>query len=267
MGKPSDEVLMAYADGQLDEQQSAAIRQAVATDEEVRERVDLFRQSTVLLQEAYDAPLREPVPQRLVDTVLNYNPPSPPPGIGERLATFFRITPGWRPAHALVAMGILAIGVGLGYLFPRDISPVRLDLSVAQKGDAFHRGLDTTASGQSFTLDPQGVRVLPVATFQDKSNAFCRPYDVFAVGDQGAPLAQGIACRNVSGQWDTKVYIATGPKAPETEDPLPGYVPASADDHGFVMAIADQLMAAPPLSLEDESELMAKGWNTENHGK
>lgn len=267
MAKLSDEVLMAYADGQLDEKRTAEIRQMVATDEEVRQRVALFRQSSALLQEVYNAPLREAVPQRLVDTVRQFKPHSTSPIIWERLAALFQITPGWRPAYAFVATVVLLIGMGLGYLLPRDISMVQPDLSIALKSGAFHQGLDTTASGQWFNLDQQGVRILPVATFRDKSNAFCRPYDVMEVGDQKTPLARGIACRNVTGQWDTRVYIAIRSMAPATGESPFGYIPAGADDHDLIMTIADQLMATPILSREHELELMTQRWRVKPHSK
>lgn len=258
MQRPSDEELMAYADGQLDEVRRAEIQQAETRDEEVQRRVAQFRQSAVLLKAAYDATLQEAVPQHLIDTVKGGST-AEAPTLRERLAAIFRMPTLWRPAYAFAALAILLVGVGLGYQVGHAPDSGRVDISLAQHSEAFQRGLDTTASGQWFSLEQEKVRILPVATFQDQSSAYCRPYDV-AIAEASLPVAQGIACRDAAGHWDTKVYIATGPAGMDTQTPPPGYIPASADDHDFVMAIADQLMVAPPLSPEAEAALMAAEW-------
>jgi len=66
MQRPSDEILIAYLDGELAGGDRVAVAQALAGDETLRARAQALNDSTRLIRAAYDAVLREPVPERLI---------------------------------------------------------------------------------------------------------------------------------------------------------------------------------------------------------
>ena len=67
--RPSDEILLAYADGALAADQRAAVESYLAGDPEARDLVELLRSSGTLTAQAYAHIIDEPVPERLVATV------------------------------------------------------------------------------------------------------------------------------------------------------------------------------------------------------
>jgi anti-sigma factor RsiW len=66
MQRPSDETLIAYLDGELAGPERLAVAQALAQDDALRAQAERLNDSTRLIRAAYDAVLREPVPERLL---------------------------------------------------------------------------------------------------------------------------------------------------------------------------------------------------------
>lgn len=66
MPKPSDERLIAYLDGELDESERVAVADWLERDGELRERAAQLGESAALLRAAFDEVLHEPLPERLV---------------------------------------------------------------------------------------------------------------------------------------------------------------------------------------------------------
>ncbi len=258
MTKFTDEILMAYVDGHLDDKQAENIRKAIETDSEALKRVEIFRESAEMLHGVYDAPLQETVPERLVETVMSFKADKPAPRLLERVFAFLRMPPSSKPAYALVASIALLIGAGAGYLVTNITQPEQKHTSMTLNGGDFSQGLETTASGQFFTIGDRGVQVMPVATFLDKSNRYCRQYDVVTRQDKNVRISQGIACRNKSGKWLTMININSHPSDPLPNDTNSGYIPAGEDD--LIDIIFSQIMASPPMTLEREFELIDQAW-------
>jgi hypothetical protein len=70
-------------------------------------------------------------------------------------------------------------------------------------------------------------------------------------------FARGVACRDKSGTWHTRLYVPSPPEALAYR-PSADYVPASADD--LLDDVLADLMAAPPLTPEQEAELIRNAW-------
>ena len=66
MQKPSDERLIAYLDGELDETERAQIALALETDADLARHAAGLSESAALLRAALDPILHEPVPERLI---------------------------------------------------------------------------------------------------------------------------------------------------------------------------------------------------------
>jgi anti-sigma factor RsiW len=66
MPRPSDEQLVAYLDGELDEAERAEIADQLEHDAELAARAQRLSESAALLRAAFDEVLREPLPERLI---------------------------------------------------------------------------------------------------------------------------------------------------------------------------------------------------------
>jgi anti-sigma factor RsiW len=120
MSKPSDDRLIAYLDGELDDAERAEIALWLERDAALRERAAEFGESAALLRTAFDEVLREPVPERLVAAARGET------GAGSgkivdfaaardtRLKRVVVDRRWWIGAAAAAAIAGLAIGVGIG---------------------------------------------------------------------------------------------------------------------------------------------------------
>ena len=257
MTKLTDEILMAYVDGELDEKETNNVCKAIEADPKVQKRIDIFTDSAAMLQGVYDAPLHEAVPKRLLKAIGNSESGKPQRKLFDRIADFLRI-PVWQPAYALMASFVLLIGIGAGYLASEIISPNKAFSPVALNSEKFSRGLETTASGQTFNIADRALQVTPVSTFLDKSQRYCRQYEQVKIGQNGEKsLSHGIACRDASGNWHTMIYIAL-PPASKSPANSTEYIPAGEED--LIDMMVSKVMASPPLAIEQEAQLINQAW-------
>jgi anti-sigma factor RsiW len=120
MQKPSDEVLIAYLDGELDAERADEVAAAIASDPALAREAQALAETAAALRAAFDDVLHEPVPDHLLaaargelggDKVVRFPEP--------RKRAAGQPAEGWRrwaslPVAASVAC--LIVGGGLGYL-------------------------------------------------------------------------------------------------------------------------------------------------------
>lgn len=257
--KISDEMIMAYVDGELNEEQAARIRKALETDPVLQEKADLFQDTTFMLQGIYDAPLQEEVPERLLKSVRAYKPET----LSGRIRIFFRNCihiPVMQSVYASAFVVVVIMGVGLIYYFSSTYSPGNNAYPAFIVSEDFNRGLEKTPSGQPVVLKQSGVQVLPIATFQDKDLHFCRQFEVVSNTGEERTFFQGIACRNPEGIWKTVAFIEV-PANTRPEPDNSSYELAGAAEP--INEVLDKLRAAPPLTAQQEFELIGQGWKVE----
>jgi surface antigen len=259
MVKLTDKILMAYVDGELENRQNKEIRKAIETDPEALKRVEIFRGSSALLRSMYDKPFQESVPKQLIDTAIYLNTDKPASTLFERLLAFLRIRQNWEPVYAIVASVALFIGVSTGYIFSTNISNLRQGYyGIKQNDENLSRGLETTVSGQFFIIKNRNMKIIPVATFIDKSNRYCRQYDVVATQNKDLCTSRGIACRTKSGKWLTLVSINAHAFDTSATHNNSGFIQAGGDE--LIDKILSQIMTEPPMALKKESELIGQSW-------
>lgn len=129
MQKPSDELLIAYLDGELDVETSDEVAAAIARDPALAREAQMLAETSAALRVAFDDVLREPVPERLLAAargefgdgkVVRFPEPRKQPN--------GRMASGWRRWAALpIAASVagLIVGGGLGYLVATQ-SPIGL---------------------------------------------------------------------------------------------------------------------------------------------
>ena len=242
----SDEVLTAYADGELDADEAARVRAAVAADPALARRLAALREAREVARAAYadvargerilDALLREPVPAALIASVLAADASVPPP----RRAANANV----RRIAAIAASVALVVGGVLGALLAP--SPTRMAHPLDPLGPAtpmLARALDAAASGQEVAFMGGVIRLL--ASYPTDRGP-CRSFAV-----ESATPVTALACRE-GDVWRTRIAVAR----PITPD---GFVPASGEDP-LLRELLDRVGAGAPLDGEAEREAIARGW-------
>lgn len=118
MQRPSDETLIAYLDGELAGPERLAVAQALAEDDALRDRAQRLNDSTRLIRAAYDAVLREPVPERLIAAARAKESDSLIRQVVAQLGRWRGMMgerAWWIGAPAAASLAGIVLGAGLGY--------------------------------------------------------------------------------------------------------------------------------------------------------
>ncbi len=242
--KFSDEMLMAYADGELDLVSRAEIEAAMAADPEIRRAVERHRALAARVKSAYEDVLEEPVPAKLAS--LAAGPAAAPvadiraerAARGARAAAAARFDlPRWAAMAASVALGIM---VGMFVMRGPSAPFEETGAGLVARGE-----LDVALTQQlAGSMGTGGPRV--GITFRDRGGAYCRTFQV----QHDAPLA-GLACR-AEGEWRVQVLAA----AAAQED---GLQPAAAMPMAVLQAV-DAAIDGEPLDTAAETAARESGW-------
>ena len=246
----SDEILMAYADGELDAETARSVEAAAATDPEIAQRIALFSRTGDLLGTAGRARSLEPLPDSLIERVRQTLDDARS-GNDAKVLPFPARTASQpqekRPdflRYGLAASIALAVGLAAGYLLPRGGGEA--------PGGALVAALDAPAVTQALATLPSGQRqavsggeIEIIATFTNADAELCREFEY---GHSGATGLVSVAC--LSGdQWQTRFAVVGG-----VTDST-GYVPASSLDalDAYLTAIG----ADAPMSADEEAAALA----------
>lgn len=238
----SDEILMAFADGELEEPTAAAIAKAMAEDPVVAKRILDFQQSRRLTRSAFSAALPDVPPELQAavsarikaydssDEVKLRPDVKPPLSEGGRQKTPFM--------HMALAASIVASALGLGYFVGRHDRSEEHRLLAQLDNPTVYRELNTIASGKDVEL-PFG-RLRAISTYRIANGSLCREFRL----QSRAEAAEAVACRN--GEWSVTFALAGPIKSSD-------YVPSGESD--LIAAYLQGMSAGQPLV--DEAEVKA----------
>ena len=188
--KFSDEMLMAYADGELDLVSRAEIESAMATDPGIQRAVERHRALRSRVQSAYGSVLQEPIPMQLSSLVT---PPVAAPVVdfGARKAARSEAQPGAAPKRwALPRWSAMAAAVALGFFVGMFVMRGPEAPYAESKAGLVARGeLAWALTGQLASDEGTGAVRIGVS-FRDHGGEYCRTFRL----QQEAELA-GLACR------------------------------------------------------------------------
>jgi hypothetical protein len=233
----SDEVLMAYADGELEPAMRAAVDAAIASDPEVAQRVSRHRALRERLRAAYGPVLDEPMPERLIAAAR-----AQPKVVALRRRPASVRTFGWQ--WGALAASVLLAAIIAPLIYRRGTLPV-----VMQDGRLLARGAlaqaltEQLASAQR-PADPVQVGISYLA----RSGEYCRTFALRA-----ASLG-GVACR-AAGEWRVQVLAQSAATAGST-----AYRPAASALPGAVLAAVDAEISGEPLDARAEALARSRGW-------
>lgn len=224
------ELLMAYADGELDAVTTKRIEAEMARDPEIAAEIAKHRALRDRLG-AHFAPVADaPVPDRLTALLARNVVDFPTRRARRSIGSY------WKEASALAAC--LVVGLSLGLTLQRGAGPVTNKAGALYASGALANALDSQLASATGT-----VRV-PVS-FRDGTGAYCRVFDAGKTG--------GIACHDDEG-WALRRTRAGADGNSATEFRQAG----SAD--AALMAEAQEMMADAPLDAAQEKAAMEKGW-------
>jgi anti-sigma factor RsiW len=242
----SDETLMRFADGELDEATAARLEEALAADDALVERLALFIETRAAAQAALTPLLEEPVPDALRASVEGMVARKRAERETEESKVVAFAPRPKRTASSnwmlpIAASLAAAVGVGAGYwLGNRPSVPAAQGISIAGvDAAALGAALENTASGSEVALAHPNGSVRPVATFRNGAEALCREFEI----RQTAEAVVAVACHD-RGSWNVTFALAT-----PTDDS--SYAPASSLD--TLDAYLGALEASEPMSLAEEA--------------
>jgi len=270
MIKPTDEILMAYADGRLDPLHQAEIERLCAGDLALRARLQVLRATGTELSRLFQHHVDAPVPDRLLEFVKTQDLKRAG-GKGRRRswlwsqldehAHFWRFMDASALRTAAVASVATIIGIGLGWLLHEDTGgqgTVLASLIQAEKSRLIARAplqhsLDTLYSGMETKLalaGSQDAELKVKMTFRNQARDYCRVYEIAVASLE---RYTGVACRT-GDQWSVRIQAMIPPS-----EVLPGqFVPAGIDNPAMD-AVVRALIDEGPLSTADEAVVL-KGW-------
>ena len=220
------EMLMAYADGELDPLNAKRVERAIAGDPALAQEVERHRALRKRVSDSFAPIADERVPDRLAALLKSNVVDLPTPKTRPILSR-------WRAAAALAACLVLGLTIGIS----------------VSRGPVFSGAGGLYASGSlAAALDDQvggadgAVKV--AVSFRDKQGAYCRVFSSSAT--------DGIACRDASG-WALR-RTQQGSTTQHGD-----YAQAGSPDPDL-MAAAQDMMAGEPLDAKAEAAARGAGW-------
>lgn len=245
--KLSEEVLMAYVDGELDAATTATVEEAMRTDPDVAVAVARARTLRERIRQAHAPVLDEPVPARLLAAIDGNAKAAPDTVVPLRVARTTRAARGsnWRwPQWAAVAAS-LALGIWIGpWLRDSGQAPmIKLSAGVPRAGGELAQTLDTRLAADSTA---EG-RVQVGLSFRASDGHYCRTFTL-------APpqSVAGLACRDADG-WRISALSDATPAQGELR-------PASTALPPSILAEVDARLQGEPLDADGERMAREAGW-------
>ncbi|WP_291296238.1 hypothetical protein [Elioraea sp.] len=242
----TDEQLMAFADGALDDAEAEAVAAAIAGDDALVARLEALERGGRLARDAFAGIAAEPVPARLVAAVIAADRATMP---SVRAANAPRQPAPWR-IGAAIAAGIVA-GVVLGPILAgiAEREPGR-GASLAALPPHVEAAFGQELSGERVASGEQRSFVL-LASHRLPDGTFCRSFAI-----EGEDRGAGLACKR-GGRWEVDAFLR------QANEQVGGasFRPASGTDP-LIEEKLERGQAGAPLSAAEEAEARARGWRS-----
>ena len=259
----SEETLMAFADGEVDEPTRAAVEHAMLEDPDISKRVERHRALRRRLQSEFAGELSEPVPERLL-TVLRDNPSAGSNVVRLQDAQAARARAAqlraakvegraadapsgvfWRAAPSIAAGVLLGLAIGYG-TWRQGASPI----GTGSAGTLIANGVLEGALSNQVTGEPSnGAQVRIGLSYLAKSGDYCRAFTLLS-----SP-ASGVACRRAGG-WQIQAL---------TQAPAVGgeaYRPAATALSPLILKMIEDDIQGEPLDAKAESTARQNRWQS-----
>lgn len=237
MEKVSEEMLMAYADGELEAPERDRIAALAVADPTIAARIARYGRSAGAARDAFSAIHAEPVPAALVAGVL-----------GRPASTTGQDNGSWRKAMGPIAASLVVISGLAGYLVGSgETAPDETSFLAAATSAPVLSALAATESGVPVHVDAGGHEVAAVATgTYPVGNGMCRIFE--ATGQNNG--VRGVTCLT-GDAWSVPVVVSTGAGAYRTASDTPTVM---------IDAFLDEVGAGADIGAEAEAALIVDNW-------
>jgi hypothetical protein len=252
MTVPSEETLMAYADGELDAAARAEVEAALAAHPALAARIDAHRALRARLQATYAPALEEPASDRVM-ALLGGAPAEVVSLADVRARREEARTPKaapapvprrWLQAGAIAATLVVGVLVGRSILAPASGGP----MIVSKGGGLVAQGeLAKALTGQLASQPQPGAVVRVGLSFKAADGRYCRTF----APAKGRGMA-GVACRD-PGVWTVRM-------ATEAQGAAGDYRQAASESPAAVMAAVQDMIDGQPLDAAGETRARRAGW-------
>lgn len=241
-----DEVLMAYADGELDADTRAAVDAAMASDPDIARRIARHEALRSRVRSAFNKVLDEPVPARLLAAVRS-EPADPRKNNSMPLRRRQVRSWAWPQWTAIAASLIVGVIAGrLASVRTENSGPILTRDGRLLAAGALAAALSDRLAGDQTAADPVRIGV----SFRSKSGEYCRTFAL----RRPAALA-GLACRANDG-WQVGVLARA-----ESPDGGSGtYRQAASSMPPAVIAAVGDRIVGEPLDRRSEAAARARRW-------
>lgn len=237
--KVSDEMLMAYADGELEGAERDGIARLAETDPVIAARIARFSSARRAVHDAYAPIMAQPVPEALIAALSGGASTRTPPRQDNGFIRRFAM-----PAAASL---ILAVGLGGYWLGLSSNPPGEPSFIAIATGPSVLDALAGAPSGEPVHVMSGNVSIQTRATgTYEVADGLCRIYEASSGGDS----LRGVTCTDGT-HWSVPVAM-TG------EDGA--YRPAQDADTAIIDVFLDSVAAGADIGPEAEAELIARGW-------
>lgn len=240
----SDEVLMAYVDGELDADAAAAVEAALAKDTALAARVARQRALRRAVHAAFEPVLEEPMPQRLLATARG----TVLAPARARRWTWFE----WGAMAASVAIGVVlgAMLLDGARLSVPGIGPAA-DIAADEAGLRARGALAHALQDQLAASQPADAPVRIGVSFVSTSGEFCRSFTLAPAGAR-MPVG-GLACRR-AGAWRLLAVAEADPGS------VAQYRQAGAPIPASVQRALEERIRGDALDAAAERAARQRGW-------
>lgn len=239
----SEEKIHAYIDGALSPEEAAELVIWLADHPKEAQRVHELMELNELLGQAYDAPLSQPVPTKIRQTIEGKK------SIWDKasnLLSSWRLTGGTLAFAASVAAAFLIVP---NIWLDDDKSFLHAGNLAASNPISQH--LNAQLSGVSQQIGGnQNIQI--VASFLADNGQACREFEVLGLSDHQMAIA--LACRE-NADWNVE-FIANV----ELVEQNGQFVPASSINADPIHNILEDKAAGTALSAEEEQRLIQNNW-------
>lgn len=279
----NDDVLIAYSDGELDEKTAAEVEAALQKDPVAQEIVQKFQEAARLAGEAFDDPMQEEVPERLLklfeEPQAENSAPQAPDSSDSNISDLSQIRAAREtkrhtnataieeqgsfrrfalPLAASVAL-IIGIGGGIGLSnFTAPSAPSVIAAGTIPEPSLLHAALERSPSLQTLEeVSEDGLtknQIEPLLSFVDKNDRHCREYRIIGSSAGGIQDLTGVACRSDGGAWTQQIAVV---------QEVPGssvYRPAAGQTIAALENFLSENMKDEPLDDDAEARLLDSGW-------
>lgn len=237
--KINDEMLSGFLDAELDDEKMNAVREAMAEDDTLVERLAVLANVDHVVRSAAEKATDKPLPGAITDMLDSRHGNRTPDNV-----VFIGL---WKKAKQSISVPV-SLAAGVAVMVGLSVFNLQSGPSEASWNEVASV-MDKQLTGETVTTD-EGVFITPQLSFQNHDGAYCRQVEV----QHEAELNQLIGCKNSNGDWSQVAKITL-------QQTNLNYDYQTASGNNALDDILDDMIATPPLNRSQEQQAIDNHWS------